>query len=323
MPMRCHYCLMKLSKLILNVFLTCSLAGVSSAQTKVVVVPLGNDSGPRVNNVVNVALSGGDFRRVEDAVASITDASANNPYLVYVAPGDYRLRRTLQMKPFVDVVGSGVGITRLVGTLITVGNSEGCFSSSIVAVLGGGGSKLANVSIIHGGAAGEARIGVCTENPDNGDTSISLDNVSILVQSATTNFGVIVENSVRIDESTINASVGVRATFDGVALITNSSIKASTGLSANSFITIGGGRIDIRGSQVIADEAVSINGSGARVAIRNSVINGRVEVGEFTRLRAYGSQFNTIFVNNGSASDVVCLHSSLDDQVLNANCLLD
>jgi hypothetical protein len=43
-----------------------------------------------------------------DALASINDASASKPYLLYIEPETYDLgNRSLQMKPFVDIEGSG------------------------------------------------------------------------------------------------------------------------------------------------------------------------------------------------------------------------
>ena len=43
-----------------------------------------------------------------NALASITDASASKPYLLYIEPETYDLgNRSLQMKPFVDIEGSG------------------------------------------------------------------------------------------------------------------------------------------------------------------------------------------------------------------------
>src|SRR5438270_13821129 len=50
-------------------------------------------------NVVVVATSGGDFDSVQKALNSITDNSATNPYLVWVAPGIYT--EAVTMKQYV------------------------------------------------------------------------------------------------------------------------------------------------------------------------------------------------------------------------------
>jgi len=71
-------------------------------------------------NVVVVAKSGGDYTNPVTAVNSITNASAINPYLVKVMPGLYDLgSATLQMKPYVNLEGSGSD-----NTIITSANSN-------------------------------------------------------------------------------------------------------------------------------------------------------------------------------------------------------
>jgi hypothetical protein len=61
--------------------------------------------GSHYQNVVVVAKSGGDYVSVQAAIDSITDATAGNPYLVWVAPGVYEEQVT--MKPFVHLQGAG------------------------------------------------------------------------------------------------------------------------------------------------------------------------------------------------------------------------
>lgn len=51
-----------------------------------------------------------------NALTGITDATADNPYLLLIEPGVYDLEdSTLQMKPHVDIQGSGEGVTTLSG----------------------------------------------------------------------------------------------------------------------------------------------------------------------------------------------------------------
>ena len=63
--------------------------------------------------VVWVAQSGGDFTKLSDALASITDASATKPYVIKIAPGTYTETANVEMKNFVDVEGSGQGVTAI------------------------------------------------------------------------------------------------------------------------------------------------------------------------------------------------------------------
>lgn len=67
----------------------------------------------RYANVVVVATAGGDYPNPVDALGSINDASAANPYLVKIMPGQYALTAPLIAQPFVEIEGSGQGVTRL------------------------------------------------------------------------------------------------------------------------------------------------------------------------------------------------------------------
>ena len=62
-------------------------------------------------NVVVVAKSGGDYKYISDALASITTASDSNRYLVKVMPGVYD--EQVSMKQYVDIEGSGELITKI------------------------------------------------------------------------------------------------------------------------------------------------------------------------------------------------------------------
>ena len=71
------------------------------------------DPGPRPAQVVWVAKSGGDFTSVAAALASITGNSADQPYVVKVAPGVYSEPGGIDLKSYVDVVGSGQDATTI------------------------------------------------------------------------------------------------------------------------------------------------------------------------------------------------------------------
>ncbi|MEO7255953.1 MAG: hypothetical protein ABIZ64_17145 [Casimicrobium sp.] len=69
--------------------------------------------------IIIVAKSGGHFSTISAALTSITDNSATNRYLVYVAPGTYA--ETVTMKPYVDIEGAGELATKIT----QVGNASG------------------------------------------------------------------------------------------------------------------------------------------------------------------------------------------------------
>jgi hypothetical protein len=61
---------------------------------------------PKLQNVITVAKSGGDFTSIKEAVNSINDSSTNNRYVIRVAPGEYHEDEIiLQGKEFISIVG--------------------------------------------------------------------------------------------------------------------------------------------------------------------------------------------------------------------------
>lgn len=57
--------------------------------------------------VVTVAKEGGDYASIYDAVESITDANAENRYLIHVAPGFYVETQPIVLKPWITLQGAG------------------------------------------------------------------------------------------------------------------------------------------------------------------------------------------------------------------------
>ena len=76
-----------------------------------------SELGGGYQNVVVVAKSGTSFASVQAAIDSITDEAADNPYLVWVAPGVYIEQVT--MKPFVHLQGAGQEATVISSTVTT------------------------------------------------------------------------------------------------------------------------------------------------------------------------------------------------------------
>jgi hypothetical protein len=77
-----------------------------------------SSGGVNYAQVVTVAKSGGDFTSIQDAIDSITDATALKRYVVRVMPGDYA--ESVVMKDYVDILGSGRTNSRITGTSGTV-----------------------------------------------------------------------------------------------------------------------------------------------------------------------------------------------------------
>ena len=71
----------------------------------------GVDDGDSYENVIVVAKSGGDFTSIQSAIDSVSGATADNPTLVWIAPGAYD--ESVTMKPDVHLQGAGQGVTIL------------------------------------------------------------------------------------------------------------------------------------------------------------------------------------------------------------------
>ena len=117
----------------------------SEAVDRVVVIPMGTGGTP-LQNIVTVAKSKGQFTDPVAAMNSITDASATNPYLLYIGPGQYTLTTALIMKPFVDVTGSGEQVTWLIGNI-----SSNAPDQRSAIVKGANNAALSNLSVSNNG----------------------------------------------------------------------------------------------------------------------------------------------------------------------------
>lgn len=84
---------------------------------------------------LEVSVSGGpnQLNSIAAAVASINDASANKPYLITVGPGKF-VEPTIQMKPYVFVVGTDPGATFIEALNPNDDLIAGCNDSAIAAV---------------------------------------------------------------------------------------------------------------------------------------------------------------------------------------------
>jgi hypothetical protein len=94
------------------------LATPASADAEFLIIPIPQP--PEIivqqpGNVVTVAASGAEFTDLRAALDSIDDAGPGNRYMVYIGPGTFTLDQTLQMKPYVSLVGSGRDETIVAG----------------------------------------------------------------------------------------------------------------------------------------------------------------------------------------------------------------
>lgn len=200
------------------------------AHNKVVVVPLGGDTAEfkTIKNIVTVGLDNADFTSPVDAMASITDASSFNPYLIVIGPGTYTIGQPLQVKPNVHLAGSGIDVT-----ILEAGFGATTFpASAVVSTSGGGSSRISirDLSITQYGFAQHTSTAVYA----NGPTVIQ--NVDIDVQaSGANNYGIYANQAaLSLKDTTITVrnatSVSVGTYLNGgSALITDTTINVRNG----------------------------------------------------------------------------------------------
>lgn len=155
-------------------------------------------------NVVVVAKSNGDFTSIQAAIDSITNASASNPYLIWVAPGVYEEKVT--MKPYVHLQGAGKGLTIIQADLSTGGTALALASNVSVRDI-----TLRNTGI---GASGMNISGV----EGNNVAGVELSNVDILITgNSKSNYGLSFSGNSIVTLKYITATVaGATSTNDAL-----------------------------------------------------------------------------------------------------------
>jgi hypothetical protein len=130
-------------------------------------------------NLVVVAKGGGDFTTITDALNSITNNSADNPFTIYVAPGVYTEKVT--MKPYVDIEGAGETATKI---------TYGDLYTDTRTVVGANNAELRFLTVENSNGAGYAMA------ISNDHASPHLSHVTISVTSQwTANYGVHNDNA--------------------------------------------------------------------------------------------------------------------------------
>jgi hypothetical protein len=113
-------CAARIARLCIVIAGAALAAGQAEAQVRTVLISPTPGASPTTNGA-----------RLLSRYAAIADASATNPYLVKIEPGIYDFKdRSLIMRPFIDIEGSGEGVTTLrsqvesAGTVAGVGDTE-------------------------------------------------------------------------------------------------------------------------------------------------------------------------------------------------------
>lgn len=246
-------------------------------------------------NVLLVSPSGGDFTDPAAALDAIgttlPPATGNNRYMVKVNPGVYNVTRPVEMKPYVDLEGSGINNTIIRGTIgpisveppnfqgiinassrseirdLTVKNYWSSSSAVGIAVKDITGSRITNVkSVSRGGAIDTVawKYGIFIQNSKN----VNLTHVIARgkTDEETLCQGLLARSSqVRISDSSL-IGAGENCTI-GLGLVAD---KGST-VQVNCTL--------LRGNGISVSAASSDSSEETTVRIRHSVLNGDVYEG--------------------------------------------
>ena len=172
----------------------------AQAADKVVVIPLFGHGKP-LKNIITVAKANAMFTDPVAAVNSITDASANNPYLVVIGPGVYTLTHTLVMKPWVDITGSGEHVTKLTGAI-----SGGSADVNSAIVSGVTDAVMTELTVENNGGDNYS-IAIFNYGAFSGN--VTLRQITAIASGGLSNYAVLNENSSpTLKQVTIRASGG-------------------------------------------------------------------------------------------------------------------
>lgn len=240
-----------------------------------------------------------------DALAQI-GASAEKPYLLKIEPGTYHLgTRELTMKPYLDIEGSGEGVTTVtsrvdtgLGTIVGASNAE---------------LRFLTVKNEGGGTIGLA-FSAETASP-------RLTHVTAVSSGALTNYGLRFSNgSPLLTNVTARATGGSEAVglvnFGGAISAANSSFTGSAGSGLNvGVLTSFGGSVQISSS--------TLSGSGGPVAIGLRSYNGNHSLTNVMVAAAGGGQNYGVLSGQKHSTPNVTVNGSRVSGATNSVFLVD
>jgi hypothetical protein len=230
-------------------------------------------------NVVVVAPAGGDFTSPVDALASIADASADNPYLVKVMPGRYNVgAASVIMKEFVDLEGSGEGVTVIEGTVSTPFNDADPNDTRPLygVVTMADDSEVRFLSVINSGAAAGTK---CVTAILSRDTYGILSHVTGGANGTNCNVGIIV-NVTEAGSQDVVLLRDVRAVAEGgvtaIGMAVRGAVAEMTAALLNTIVQAQGGSTNNFGlnvnsaSPIVTGGLLMAEGGAVTLALRGT-----------------------------------------------------
>ncbi len=211
--------------------------------------------GSAYENMVVVAKSGGDYTSVQAAIDSVSDAAADTPYLVWVAPGVYN--EAVTMKPYVHLQGAGQDATIIRST---VGNSSWPIAQATLML-------TRNVSLR------DLTVG----NNGTGSHNAALLAVAGTTQTLVANLTAQTQGSGTINYAIVLRGSGTGITLQDVNALAENGSKTNNGLYnySDASAVLRGGSFIGRGDLVYDTHAYGIiNGSSGELEAENVICIG-------------------------------------------------
>jgi len=237
------------------------------------------DPGPRPAQVVWVATSGGDFTSLKSALASITDNSALQTYVIKIAPGTYTETSAVALKSYVDIEGSGEGIST-----ITCNCATGILdaSSSVLWAKSVGHLQVRHLSVTNTGG-GSVSFGLGT---DDVDETVVFDHVTAMAAGGGLGSNAVFTdglpngpgfNDVTATSSQPSALAASAMYFFSPSTSRLNNVSATSTVGSNSYgiSVVAGSKVLIRDSAMsgVTGSVNAIGGAGT-VHVANSVLTG-------------------------------------------------
>lgn len=155
--------------------------------------------------IVQKGLTGSNqFSSIKSAVDSITTASASNPFVIKVGPGEYT-EQTITMKSYISIVGDATESVKVKPISATSTIFIGCDESSINKITLSGASGIGGLAVYHEGTGGvEFVIRDCNFHDNEtqvhcyGATVKSLVHVNRCTITGTIKYGFLVNNTASV-----------------------------------------------------------------------------------------------------------------------------
>jgi hypothetical protein len=217
-------------------------------------------SAPHPSQVLWVAKTGGDFTTLTAALASISGNDAAHRYVIKVAPGTFDEPTGVDLKDYVDIEGSGQGVTVITATSAAVSNTTMRATGSLH-------TEVRSLSVESTGTGASTAAAIRATAVTTGD-SFRLTDVTAAGLATGTGDGIgvyIATSSPRLHHLTVRASGGTAHAF-----IANNGSPAIADMTASATAS-GGAAVGVQtegsASPVVDGLTANVTGTGFTAAV--------------------------------------------------------